>query len=55
MLAPMEVTFGETYGELPVVSKQGSTFLGWEYDGEIITSDTIVQMTGEHVLTAAWE
>lgn len=55
VLAPMEVTFGETYGELPVVSKQGSTFLGWEYDGEIITSDTIVQMTGEHVLTAAWE
>nr|WP_318686693.1 InlB B-repeat-containing protein [uncultured Acetatifactor sp.] len=54
-LEPVTVTFGESYGTLPAVSKDGSVFVGWEYDGEIITADTTVQMTGEHVLTAVWE
>ena len=49
-----QVTFGETYGELPTPVKEGSTFGGWEYSGQIITADTVVQMTGEHVLTANW-
>lgn len=49
-----QVTFGETYGELPVPVKEGSTFAGWEYSGQRITSDTTVQMTGEHILTAIW-
>ena len=49
-----QVTFGETYGELPTPVKEGSTFAGWEYSGQIITQDTVVQMTGEHVLTATW-
>ena len=49
-----QVTFGETYGELPTPVKEGSTFGGWEYSGQIITADTVVQMTGEHVLTATW-
>lgn len=49
-----QVTFGETYGELPVPVKDGSSFAGWEYSGQIITADTQVQMTGEHVLTALW-
>ena len=49
-----QVTFGETYGELPTPVKGGSTFGGWEYSGQIITADTVVQMTGEHVLTATW-
>ena len=48
------MTFGETYGELPTPVKEGSTFGGWEYSGQIITADTVVQMTGEHVLTANW-
>ena len=49
-----QVTFGETYGELPIPVKEGSAFGGWEYSGQIITADTVVQMTGEHVLTATW-
>lgn len=53
-LESKQVTFGETYGELPVPVKDGSSFEGWEYSGQIITADTPVQMTGEHVLTALW-
>ena len=30
-------------------------FAGWEYSGQTITADTVVQMTGEHVLTAIWK
>ena len=44
----------QTYGELPTPVKEGSAFGGWEYSGQIITADTVVQMTGEHVLTATW-
>ena len=50
-----QVVYGEPYGELPTPTKEGNTFAGWEYSGSIITPDTIVQMTGEHVLTAVWE
>ena len=49
-----QVTFGVTYGVLPTPVKEGSAFGGWEYSGQIITADTVVQMTGEHVLTATW-
>ena len=48
------VTYGETYGNLPVPEKEGYTFTGWEYSGQTITADTLVQMTGEHVLTAVY-
>ena len=48
------MTFGETYGTLPEPVKEGSIFAGWEYSGQIITADTVVQMTREHVLTATW-
>ncbi|MDO4331630.1 MAG: InlB B-repeat-containing protein [Eubacteriales bacterium] len=48
------VTFGETYGELPVPYKEGSEFLGWYYSGSEITENTQVTMNGEHVLTAEW-
>ena len=50
-----QVVFGETYGELPVPAMDGKTFAGWEYSGNVITEDTVVQMTGEHVLTAIWK
>ena len=48
------VVYGETYGELPVPEKEGCRFDGWVYSGNIITADTQVTMTGEHVLTARW-
>lgn len=48
------VTYGETYGELPVPEKEGFVFDGWIYSGAVIQADTTVTMTGEHVLTARW-
>lgn len=54
-IEPVQVVFGETYGTLPIPSKEGSIFQGWEYSGQMITSGTVVKMTGEHVLVAVWE
>lgn len=50
----IEVVYGETYGTLPEVAKEGYLFDGWVYSGNIITAETIVTMTGEHILTARW-
>lgn len=55
MLEPKKVVFNETYGELPIPVKQGAVFLGWEYSGSMIDSNTVVWMTGEHVLNAVWK
>lgn len=51
----MEVTFGESYGELPIPEKSGAVFDGWVYSGQKITEDTKVTVNGEHVLTAQWK
>lgn len=48
------VTFGEVYGELPIPEKEGFRFDGWVYSQQIIAEDTVVFMTGEHILTARW-
>lgn len=59
---PMEekqVTYGETYGELPVPTKEGYHFLGWytsvDEEGIKITEDTIVNLSSIQVLYAHWE
>lgn len=52
---PITVTYGEPYGALPTPTKEGATFAGWEYSGQIITPETTVTMTGEHILTATWQ
>lgn len=49
-----QVIFGETYGELPIPTKDGYVFDGWIYSQQIIKEDTIVFMTGEHILMAKW-
>ncbi len=49
-----QVVFGETYGVLPVPEKEGWIFDGWIYSQQVINEDSIVSMTGEHVLTAKW-
>ena len=46
---------GFGYDPLFYVPKEGKTFAGWEDSGQMITADTVVQMTGEHVLTAIWK
>lgn len=53
--AEQSVTYGEAYGTLPVPVKDGYTFAGWSYGGQIITEDSPVTATGEHVLTALWQ
>lgn len=52
---PIRVTFGEAYGELPTPAREGAEFVGWQYSDKIITAETPVLMTGEHILTATWK
>ncbi len=54
-IAPLQVTFEDIYGKLPVPEKAGYQFAGWSYSGQMIESSTIVTTNGEHVLTAVWE
>lgn len=46
---------GERYGELPRPSRSGYTFQGWFLDGTQITSDSILEASGDVRLTALWE
>jgi len=50
-----DVTYGETYGELPIPTRTGYDFNGW-YDGEgnQVTEDDIVNITEDTTLTAEW-
>lgn len=52
------VTNGSTYGELPTPSREGYVFVGWNTEtdgtGEIITSDSIVNLSGDTTLYAIW-
>ena len=51
------VTFGGSYGELPVPTRNGYTFDGWytaKENGTKITSDTIVTITNAQTLYARW-
>jgi uncharacterized repeat protein (TIGR02543 family) len=51
-----EVTYGSPYGELPVPTWTGLTFLYWfDQDGNIVTEDTVVSRDYEHVIKAAWQ
>lgn len=56
--ASTEVTYGETYGDLPVPVRSGYAFLGWftEADGgtEVKATDT-VSITADQILYAHWE
>lgn len=52
------ITFGQTYGELPVPKREGYDFVGWwtETDsGDEVKSDTIVSIDKNHVLYAHWK
>ena len=51
------VTYGTTYGELPIPTKTGYTFTGWKLDGTdtIITSTTQVTTASAHTLIAQWK
>lgn len=51
----VNVDFHTPYGTLPTPEKDGSTFIGWQYNGEIISAKTMVSMNGEHTLKAIYE
>ena len=53
-----EVTYGETYGELPTPTRTGYEFLGWFTDkenGERITDTSKVTVTSDQTLYAHWK
>lgn len=50
-----EVTYNQTYGDLPTPTKDGYNFIGWftdENSGNQITQDTIVKITNNETLYA---
>lgn len=52
------VTFGEAYGTLPAVAREGYTFTGWFTSpgaGTRITADTIADIESDQTLYAHWE
>ena len=46
--------FGSVYGELPVPTKTGYTFTGWDLNGVIINSQTLLITPSNHTLIAQW-
>ena len=46
--------YGHAYGELPIPSREGYAFVGWEFNGNIIDSETVVAAVDDHVITAKW-
>jgi len=52
-----EVTYGSTYGELPIPTRTGYTFNGWYTQasgGTLVENTTIVSKTKDHTLYADW-
>ena len=54
-----DVTYGDTYGDLPTPNRTGHEFLGWYTEengqGTKVKSDTVVNTVGNHTLYAHWE
>ncbi len=53
--SPVTVYYQKAYGTLPIPEKTGYVFLGWSYNGKIITSVSPVSVAGNHTLTANWK
>ena len=51
----VRITFGDTYGNLPVTTKDGYDFSGWYLsDGSPVSGSTEVTIGEDHTLTAHW-
>lgn len=50
-----EVTYDQTYGDLPTPTRQGYTFTGWYLNNTHITSQSKVQITQDTTLKASWK
>ncbi len=48
------VTYKSAYGTLPVPVRTGYTFKNWWYNGDVVTSATLVEALGNHTLLAQW-
>ena len=56
--SPREVTYGDSYGELPSAEHDEYAFKGWftgATDGNKVESSTIVAIAGDHTLYAHWK
>ena len=49
------VTCWMAYGTLPIPSRSGYSFMGWTYEGQSISNETIVSTLDDHVLVARWK
>lgn len=49
------VKYGSIYGELPIPSRSGYTFKGWELGGDSIGTNTVVIMLDDHTLVSKWQ
>lgn len=57
-IAEKEVTYSESYGELPVPVLPEAEFLGWYTEAEggtLVTAETIVEIPEDQTLYAHWE
>lgn len=54
-LPSKEIPFRDKYGDLPIPTKSGYTFVGWQYNQTFIESNTVLSMNGEHTLKALWK
>ena len=52
--ASKDVTYDGAYGTLPVPTKTGYTFAGWNLNGNAVTAGTIVKTAQDHKLDAVW-
>ena len=48
------VTYDNTYGTLPTISKTGYTFAGWYYNNNLITSSTQMTTDQDHMAISKW-
>lgn len=50
----IKVQYLGTYGKLPIPTKAGYVFQGWQYNGAYVTELTPVTTQSNHTLTAVW-
>lgn len=50
-----KVTYDSAYGELPVPTRKGYTFVGWYLNDKPVNADTQVTTADVHTLTAEWK
>lgn len=56
--AEKEITYGASYGALPVPVREGYTFLGWytqSVGGEVISADAVLRKAGNVIAYAHWK